>query len=302
MELRNLPVWAGGCVKTWFGQGIKGWSFRDRQGILDTCVSSSSSYICVWLVTLRYLNPNSINTGLCWVWVFLKETSFSELVWNTGTTTKCLPYISKCHSWDLCCKKLFHTGSKTPAWAAKLLCFARGDSELFLSLGITRNQWQNIKAVHEIFQYWPTSSLIKITVSLTIDFSGRGRPILCANEIAFQKASPVVVSNCSKAWVTIGFQKLWGDHQHCETYFLALGGSNLHLTGCGRKEKPHRGPFLEESLCAFAFVVSSFRSPPSCGGTHRRLNYPNMQLRSCTRQVVSGISLLYYYILWAFNI
>lgn len=67
----------------------------------------------------------------------------------------------------------------------------------------------------------------------------------------------------------------------------------MHLVGCGRKEKPHRGPFLEGSACAFASVVSSFRSPSSCGGTwqeYRGLKYPNMQHRGCTGQVVSGIS------------
>lgn len=130
----------------------------------------------------------------------------------------------------------------------------------YSSLRITRNQWQNIKAVHEIFQYWPTSSLIKITLSFAIDFSGRVRPILCANEIAFQKASPVVLSNCSKPWVTIRLQKYWGACQHCETYFLALHGSNLHLVGCGREQKPHRWLISTETVSAFASVVSLLRS------------------------------------------
>lgn len=172
----------------------------------------------------------------------------------------------------LCCKGLFYRLYKTPARAVKLTSlFCSWRFRIIpLSLGITRNQWQNIKAAHEIFQYWPTSSLIKITMSFTIDFSGRVRPILCANEIAFQKASPVVVSNCSKPWVTIWFQKYWGAHQHCETHFLALGGSNLHLVGCGRKEKPQRRPTSEESACAFASVVSLFKSggaKASCGGS-----------------------------------
>lgn len=41
--------------------------------------------------------------------------------------------------------------------------------------------------------------------------------------------------------------------------FLAVGGSNLHLVGCGREEKPHRRPTKEESPGGFASVVSLFK-------------------------------------------
>lgn len=173
-------------------------------------------------------------------------------VWNNGTAAKMhLLFIWKCQSSSSAVRDFSKDFMKAQIGQYKWLCLCTVllvEIQNYSSLRITRNQWQNIKAVHEIFQYWPTSSLIKITLSFAIDFSGRVRPILCANEIAFQKASPVVLSNCSKPWVTIWLQKYWGACQHCETYFLALHGSNLPLVGCGREQKPRRWLISTESV------------------------------------------------------
>lgn len=183
------------------------------------------------------------------------------MVWKTGTVAEMqLLFIWKYQSSSNAVT--FYRFFKSPGRAVKLASL----SSLWrfriipLSLGITGNQWQNTKTVHEIFQRWPTSSLIKITLSFAMDFSGRVRPILCANEIAFQKATPVVVSNHSQLWVAMWFQRYWGACQHCETFILTLDGSNLHLEGCGRRHKAHRGLSSEASACAFASAVSLFGS------------------------------------------
>lgn len=183
------------------------------------------------------------------------------MVWKTGTVAEMqLLFIWKYQSSSNAVT--FYRFFKSPGRAVKLASL----SSLWrfriipLSLGITGNQWQNTKTVHEIFQRWPTSSLIKITLSFAMDFSGRVRPILCANEIAFQKATPVVVSNHSQLWVAMWFQRYWGACQHCETFILTLDGSNLHLEGCGRRHKAHRGLSSEASAFAFASVVSLFGS------------------------------------------
>lgn len=111
---------------------------------------------------------------------FLKERYYSEMVWKTGTVAKMqLLFILKHQSSSNAVR--FYRFFKSPRRAVKQASL----SSLWrfriipLSLGITGNQGQNTKAAHEIFQRWPTSSLIKITLSFAMDFSSSQAKTVC---------------------------------------------------------------------------------------------------------------------------